>query len=1317
MNFPMTSSIQPKRVLLWFVASLSALGILFALAAMAAEPVVPPGFPYPLPIPTSGSTPGTTTRVPGTINRTGYPDNPSMWFPFIGGAQQYFGTTNDMNNFNPKSRVEMQTAWVKDFGYGDTVNGLYMLYGGIDNSNWLLIGSITNGLYVPTGGGGGGTSQNIMNSDLIADATHSQDGNGFNLDFRNFNVWQVYANLNAGLFALSNSTVQADDIVVSADKLHGYLDIRAGSAGTTNSILFNTEAVLNGSAIPGQVLAITSTNGTGAKVEFVNAATGNNIYNSDGTQTDATRVYNGAAGDLVFTNLANISIDSQTTSTLRSGTQSVVIAPDSYVVSSSGSGFLAFNNASAEVRATNGYVLRTPFVGAGTATIGQVLTIVDPDGAAEFLDMTGGTNYINITVTNNNFATTDLTFTGNRTHDADGNSLDIVNLSAFYVNGITSSASFVLNDGGGTAVVDGVNGVILTGNPVRLHAGDYNIRVKNDGIEIETPDSGTGLSGQVLTSDGTNADWADAPNFATTDLTATGNRTHDFDANDLTIQNINNLNLSANGFATIYGTSFLYLNGGDETTVTANGTSYLRVLPHTIRNELDPGDVFELSTSAVTNGTATVGQVLTLQNATTGEAEWADAPAGQNFANADLTFTGTRTHDADGFGLTINNLNTSSFNGTAGFSINDSTSVAFTVPGSGNAVTVDAVGVTVEAPGSNSIKLVTSTINNTATVGQVWTLQNSTTGAGEWADGTSPSGGNVTTVDTISDLLSESTSVVITQGYYSVGDGGHAAYRYVSGDTTLTNTVTVFEGAAGRYFLMQSGSISAKQAGAVADGVTDDHDALQALFDNCSGLTARIDPLNYYSSAGFTKVDDLKVIARGANLTVDLNGETGFPFGSRSTVDGGTWLFAVQSGGANGFDNSGFTFGNYTSAGSVSNSVLKNVHIDLTGYASSAVFITGGSENITVDTVEFPDSSTIDDVVTIHWGFVSGSETNGTLHPHNIKVRNVNVGTLSGSGDASPMFCSAGYDISVDGVTSRGAKHGAIMVVGDYNFKYSGFSSKILGSVVYKNITCLNASNIGVLVQGLGVSAQVYDQAFVLESSTILGPNDGSNNGGLYLNTARNFTARDCVIAGHLQGTTFTGGCKNIVLDRTIFSTNYNQGVFLDDSSTVGVDILECSFYNNARGKSGTNAAGIKLNAGSQVRVAGCKFGNVDSEPNQEVGLGVSAGFVNATVNGNFVYNVKSGGINYGYHLGSSANAPSNIWLFYDNQVASGITLVSAPETLPFQARGKYRDFAGTGTPTLGSYLKGDVIVFNEATSSPFALKCTVAGTTFVTLY
>lgn len=602
------------------------------------------------------------------------------------------------------------------------------------------------------------------------------------------------------------------------------------------------------------------------------------------------------------------------------------------------------------------------------------------------------------------------------------------------------------------------------------------------------------------------------------------------------------------------------------------------------------------------------------------------------------------------------------------------------------------------------------------TSGSHWTCE-SCGGAGV---APAPSANQVLSIDSTADLITSTAEIVITRGYYTPGDGGHAAYRLDAGSSDSTNTVTCFEASVGRYFLMQSGSISARQAGAVVDGVTDDHDALQALLDNCTGITARLDPGSYYSSAGIDLPDDVKLIARGCDITIDLNGETGVAVGSRCTVDGGRWTFARQSGGSNGFDNSGFTFGTYTAAGSVSNSVVQGVHVALTGYAASPFFITGGSHTITIRGFTHDDSATIDDVVVVHWGYVSGSETNGTLHPHNILIEQGTIGQLtSGSTDGCPVFVSGAYDVLVQNISCERARHGAIAVVGDYGFKYSGFAAQTLGSVVFRNVTCKNVQNIGILVQGVGVSSQIYPQEFVFEDCTMIGPNNGSNNGGAYLSTARNATFRNCLFAGHSTGTTFSGDVKNITFDDCTFTTNYYGGLVVDDASLVGLNVVRCKAFKNGWGVTGNSASGIQLINGSQAKITDCKLGDVSgTEPNQEAGIYVATTFTGTTLMGNHTYGVKAG-VATAYSIGSSSDAPDHLWLVTGNTAAAGVTLYTGLINVPYAVRGKYRYFTGTGTPTLGTYLKGDRVTIDEATSTPFEKACSVAGTpgTWVTSY
>jgi hypothetical protein len=179
-------------------------------------------------------------------------------------------------------------------------------------------------------------------------------------------------------------------------------------------------------------------------------------------------------------------------------------------------------------------------------------------------------------------------------------------------------------------------------------------------------------------------------NFANTDLTFTGNRTHNGNGNDLEITNLNNSTISANNSIENIGVSktiqitdnttgytLSHTEGAQQVfynyTNIPNTVSNFSIIPErgnvhynlesglsggteyetiqtrdttielTVKNSdgiygglrIEPNS-FEIKTKSNQNTpTATPGQVLTLIDQYTGECDWADAGGGNNFANTD----------------------------------------------------------------------------------------------------------------------------------------------------------------------------------------------------------------------------------------------------------------------------------------------------------------------------------------------------------------------------------------------------------------------------------------------------------------------------------------------------------------------------------------------------------------------------------------------------------------------------------------------------------------------------------------------------------
>lgn len=531
---------------------------------------------------------------------------------------------------------------------------------------------------------------------------------------------------------------------------------------------------------------------------------------------------------------------------------------------------------------------------------------------------------------------------------------------------------------------------------------------------------------------------------------------------------------------------------------------------------------------------------------------------------------------------------------------------------------------------------------------------------------TGPSGGgggggssDIVIVDKTDDLADLTNAVVFTRGYTSADDGGGAIYRLESNSAATIDNVVYFNcSAGGRYVLQHGGTITSLQAGALGSG-SDDHARLQALFDACPGLRARISPVAYRSVGGLVVPIGTRVLAHGATVTCETTGlDRAISMRSYSIWDGGSVICDRQSGGASGNDHCCFLIGDYTNSPTRTNIAVRNVTVQVLNYAGIGILVTGDSHKILLENITHGDSATIDTVITCHWGHVvDGVPASGTKHPYNIVIRNVDVGELTtGSGEGCPVTVSACHNVLVENVRSKRARYGAEAVCGDAGYQYSGYTLKNFGSVVFRNITCERAYNAGIRVVNIASGSVICQQEFVFEACTLIGSNDGTGQSGIYFETARNCTFRNCVFEGFDKGTIFTGGTENVEFDRTLFANNRLGGLVVADTTSKNITANVCTFQNNGAGLSGVSAAGVILSAGSLVTLRDCIFGDAVSELVQEVGVNVVAPFVGATIINCHVRATKAAGVLKGFYLGGTSDT-GQLAMVGGNTAASGITL------------------------------------------------------------
>jgi trimeric autotransporter adhesin len=223
----------------------------------------------------------------------------------------------------------------------------------------------------------------------------------------------------------------------------------------------------------------------------------------------------------------------------------------------------------------------------------------------------------------------------------------------------------------------------------------------------------SGNIGQVLISQGSGVapTWI-APtslgnNFATANLTATGNRIHDFNGFDLTVNNINNQTTLVNGAGSSqYGNGFFIYNNNPSADgiISSEGNLYLDAAQgHTLylrsqgigaavniigENSINLNTFGGINNNSITYGITTSAlnfnisgdttfvtqppsennlesTVLALNSSGILKRTNLSSLAGNNFATGDLTATGNRIHDFAGKDLTINNARILQLNSTS----------------------------------------------------------------------------------------------------------------------------------------------------------------------------------------------------------------------------------------------------------------------------------------------------------------------------------------------------------------------------------------------------------------------------------------------------------------------------------------------------------------------------------------------------------------------------------------------------------------------------------------------------------------------------
>lgn len=575
--------------------------------------------------------------------------------------------------------------------------------------------------------------------------------------------------------------------------------------------------------------------------------------------------------------------------------------------------------------------------------------------------------------------------------------------------------------------------------------------------------------------------------------------------------------------------------------------------------------------------------------------------------------------------------------------------------------------------------------------------------------------------------------------------------------------------------------------GAVGDNTTDDRAAIQAALDAVNALGGGVifaEPGKIYrivqstaSAAALIINDDTTLDLQGSKLRLILTGTVyGVRLLNRSQISNGEievvsagvtdanqgiWQCNVSIGPATGEGGTVASPSAHDSAKGWRIADLKLTTNRDGGYVIGGI---GGINNGVIERIDIASSSTVRVCIGFDWGYLGtlssaeasmatnktnyNASTAYTTHPHNIVVRDINIGNMSRSSGAGDNFgCHAlrlsachhiiFENIKIAGVTHSGFHH----VGGDLGFEYASAADRIQAyrGICVRNVTLIDGSSAkqGAWVDTLAdnVYRAQYSEAYtvlvspkgqgdiLIENCTFNGPNADSTY-GVRLQGAKGVTVRGCSCVQWQEGVWVDEMSQHCTIEGNIIRDNRRNGVLVGLSelreATNHITVRDNLIIANAT--QGTYA-GIELTRGHGHIVEGNLLGDF-SDANQDYGIFVRDDNVrDIHIRNNHV----RGAVSVAYSLMSGTPGGPHIYRgigsFFNNTADFSVpTFGSGEEFVPSNTKiitNRHRtDFYTnqTGDPAAGSWYNGEQIWRTDFAASTAPGRGCITSGTFGTL-
>lgn len=506
--------------------------------------------------------------------------------------------------------------------------------------------------------------------------------------------------------------------------------------------------------------------------------------------------------------------------------------------------------------------------------------------------------------------------------------------------------------------------------------------------------------------------------------------------------------------------------------------------------------------------------------------------------------------------------------------------------------------------------------------------------------------------------------------------------------------------------------------GATGDGVADDTAAVQAAV-TASGGVVTFERGKTYKITNKILVDHPVIIdLNGATIQAEFT--TTVPaFDVQSNYvricKGAIFVNGTTMGGYGGSLNCIYAGNQATGAGWHS---LRFHDLTVTTNRNDAgahIGIIGECHNVIIENIKVPDNSVCRNIIGIEWG---GTPELGTGHPHNIIVRNLDIGrittaTYGSAGYAYAVWISAAFDVRVENITMIEG-YGLVMATrGDNANTYAPAKYKHL---VGRGITVDNASlaecfGYGVRAIGSHRSGTLDNipMSVIFRNIKVGGKKVGANNNfGFAAEQSDGVILEDFEFTGTFAAgiTTGTNNDNLAIRDGKVSGSELYGAAIGNSARWASIQRVKFS-GNNTLGGASTGTAALFFGDALHPVIDDCVFGMPGEAETQKYSIYCQTSTVSPKLNGNHTYALASAGV--AYVMGASANTEINA-SGTNNTAEAGLTVAGGAPIFQFSANGD-RTFVAAAIPTSGTYEQGDRMYYSSPTASGYiGAVCVTAG-------